>query len=104
MTTNDEYMKLKVLRKHRLSLRKISELAGMAVNTVLIYLSDEPPVMKILEAYKSKFTPLKHYLANRIQEAKRDWIPETGSLRETAEQGNQCSIRSLQELLQKLRP
>ncbi len=104
MITNEEYMELKVLRKHRLSLRDISAQTGMAVNTVRKYLAGGPPVMKKLQARRSKLDPFKDYLAGRIQAAKPDWIPATVLLREIAEQGYQGSIRILQEYLQELRP
>lgn len=67
MIANEEYMELKVLRKHKLSLRAISAQTGMAVNTVRKYLAGGPPVMKKLDARKSKLDPFKDYLADRIQ-------------------------------------
>ncbi|WP_428984048.1 IS21 family transposase [Rhodoferax potami] len=104
MITNEEYMELKVLRKHRLSLREISAQTGMAVNTVRKYLEGGPPAMKKLPERKSKLDPFKDYLAGRIQAAKPDWIPATVLQREIAAQGYTGSVRILQEYLKELRP
>ena len=104
MITNEEYMELKVLKRHKLSLREISAQTGMAVNTVRKYLAGGPPAMKKLPARRSKLDPFKDYLAGRIQAAKPDWIPATVLLREIAAQGFEGSIRILQEYLKELRP
>ena len=82
--TSEEYIELKILRKHRLSLRDISAQTGIAVNTVRNYLEGSPPAMKKLPARKSKLDPFKDYLAGRIQAAKPDWIPATVLQREIA--------------------
>lgn len=83
MITNEVYVEIELLRKHGMSLRKIAEEVGCAVNTVRSHLE-----AKILPAYRrkpmriTKLSPFGDYLRERQAAAHPAWIPATVLMRE----------------------
>ncbi|OYY33906.1 MAG: hypothetical protein B7Y58_08550 [Halothiobacillus sp. 35-54-62] len=76
--TKEVSMTIQVLRKHGLSLRKIADEVGCAVNTVRHHLTgDTPPRYQRTRRKATKLHPFHGYLAERQKAAHPQWIPAT---------------------------
>lgn len=81
-------MEIGLLRKHGLSLRKIAEEIGCAVNTVRNHLDTEMlPVYKRKTSRVTKLSPFGDYLRERQAAAHPAWIPATVLLRSVDNSG-----------------
>lgn len=91
-------MEICILRKQGLSLRKIAEVVGCAVNTVRSHLEREglPHYQRTVKRL-TKLSPYEQYLKERQAFAKPNWIPATVLYREIREmgyQGGQSQLRA----------
>jgi transposase len=78
MVTKEVYVDIQVLRKHGLSLRKIADEVGCAVNTVRRHLVvGTPPQYQRTRRKPTKLLPFHGYLAERQKAAHPHWIPAT---------------------------
>jgi transposase len=81
--TNEVYVEISVMRKHGMSLRKIAEEVGCAVNTVRSHLaSGTKPSYERSVVRVTKLAPFHDYLRERQLAARPEWIPATVLLRE----------------------
>jgi transposase len=86
--TNEVYVEIDLLRKHGMSLRKIAEEVGCAVNTVRSHLkADALPKYTRSKARATKLSPFEDYLRERQTAARPAWIPAAVLLREIVAQG-----------------
>lgn len=105
MITDEVYVDIQVLRKHGLSLRKIAEEVGCAVNTVRRQLTAEDlPRYERKVKQSTKTGAFKSYLKDRQQAAKPLWIPATVLFREIAAQGYTGGMSQLRFYLRTIRP
>lgn len=83
MITDEVYVEIELLRKQGMSLRKIAEEVGCAVNTVRSHLeADTRPRYKHLKLRVTKLSPFADYLRERQAAAHPAWISATVLLRE----------------------
>ena len=88
MITDEVYVEIELLRKHGLSLRKIAEEVGCAVNTVRRHLdSDDLPRYEREKLHSTKLSPFEVYLQERQAAARPARIPATVLYREIAALG-----------------
>lgn len=75
MITSEVYVEIEILRRHGVSLRKIAEALGCAVNTVRSYLKNKSkPIYQRKVCRATKLAPYEDYLKARQQAAKPNWI------------------------------
>lgn len=105
MITIEVYVEIEVLRRQGMSLRKIAEEIGCAVNTVRSHLkSDELPRYQRKKMLVTKLFPFHDYLHERQAAAHPDWIPATVLLREIVLLGYTGSHSQLRAYMHKLKP
>jgi len=81
--TNEVYVEIALLRKHGMSLRKIAEEVGCAVNTVRNHLEAQTwPGYQRKKLRVTKLSAFEDYLRERQTAAHPAWIPATVLLRE----------------------
>lgn len=105
MITEEVYVEIEILRKHGMSLRKIAEALGCAVNTVRSHLeADGLPKYQRKQLRVTKLSPFHDYLRERQAAARPDWIPATVLLREIAALGYTGSHSQLRAYMHGLKP
>jgi transposase len=105
MITDEVYVEIEILRKHGMSLRKIAEAVGCAVNTVRSHLeADTLPRYQRAKLRVTKLSPFHDYLKERQAAAQPDWIPATVLLREIAALGYSGSHSQLRAYMHDLKP
>jgi len=105
MITDEVYVEIEILRKHGMSLRKIAEAVGCAVNTVRSHLeADTPPRYQRNKLRVTKLSPFHDYLQGRQAAAQPDWIPATVLLREIVALGYTGSHSQLRAYMHGLKP
>lgn len=105
MLSNEVSVEIEILRKHGLSLRRIAQEVGCAVNTVRRYLaSGEVPRYGPRKRRSTKLEAYEAYLRQRQAAAQPHWIPATVLLRELKERGYEGGISQLRVFLRGLRP
>ena len=105
MITDEVYVEIELLRKHGLSLRKIAEEVGCAVNTVRRHLElDGLPRYERKEPRSTKLSPFEVYLQERQAAARPAWIPATVLHREIVAQGYTGGQSQLRAYMHKLKP
>ncbi|WNV06257.1 IS21 family transposase [Candidatus Methylospira mobilis] len=105
MITDEVYVEIELLRKHGLSLRKIAEETGCAVNTVRRHLaSDSLPRYELKKQRPTKLSPFEAYLQERQAAAQPAWIPATVLYREIAALGYSGGQSQLRAYLHSLKP
>jgi len=103
--TGEVYVEIELLRKHGLSLRKIAEEVGCAVNTVRRHLEiDGLPRYERKKPRSTKLSPFEVYLQERQAAARPAWIPATVLHREIVEQGYTGGQSQLRAYMHKLKP
>jgi transposase len=103
--TDEVYVEIELLRKHGMSLRKIAEEVGCAVNTVRSHLeADTWPRYKRCQLRVTKLSPFGDYLRERQAAAYPAWIPATVLQREIAAQGYVGGLSQLRAFLRSLKP
>jgi len=105
MITDEVYVEIEILRKHGMSLRKIAEVVGCAVNTVRSHLAaDTLPRYQRDQLRVTKLSPFHDYLKERQAAAQPDWIPATVLLREIEALGYTGSHSQLRAYMHGLKP
>ena len=105
MITDEVYVEIELLRKHGMSLRKIAEAVGCAVNTVRSHLAaDTLPRYQRKKVRASKLSPFHTYLRERQAAAHPAWIPATVLLREIVALGYTGSHSQLRAYMRGLKP
>ena len=111
MISKEVYVEIAVLRKHGLSLRKIAQEVGCAVNTVRRQLTTQielggvdQPRYERKAARITKLAPHEAYLRERVNAAAPHGIPGTVLQQEIVAQGYQGGLSQLRRFLRKLRP
>lgn len=105
MITDEVYVDIQVLRKQGMSLRKIAEEVGCAINTVRRQLkAEELPQYERKLKRQTKVAVFESYLQDRQQAAQPLWIPATVLFREIAAQGYQGGLSQLRAYLRTIRP
>ena len=105
MITDEVYVEIELLRKHGLSLRKIAEEVGCAVNTVRSHLeADTRPRYQRNKLRVTKLSAFEDYLRERQAAAHPAWIPATVLQREIAAQGYAGGLSQLRAFLRSLKP
>lgn len=105
MITDEVYVEIEILRKHGMSLRKIAEAVGCAVNTVRSHLeADTLPRYQRNLLRVTKLSPFHDYLQERQAAAQPDWIPATVLLREIVALGYTGSHSQLRAHMHGLKP
>lgn len=105
MISKEVYVEIEILRKHGLSLRKIAERVGCAVNTVRAHLKAYTlPKHQREQVKPTKLEPYKVYLQERQLAANPLWIPATVLLREITALGYTGSHTQLREYLCSIKP
>ncbi|MHB8474143.1 MAG: IS21 family transposase [Gammaproteobacteria bacterium] len=105
MITDEVYVEIELLRKHGMSLRKIAEAVGCAVNTVRSHLAaDSLPRYRRSKVRVSKLSPFHTYLQERQAAAHPAWIPATVLLREIVALGYTGSHSQLRAYMRGLKP
>lgn len=105
MITDEVYVEIELLRKHGLSLRKIAEEMGCAVNTVRHHLaSDHLPRYARHKKRPTKLSPFETYLQERQASAHPAWIPATVLYREIVALGYSGGRSQLRAYMQTLKP
>ena len=105
MITDEVYVEIELLRKHGMSLRKIAEEVGCAVNTVRSHLeADTLPRYQRNKLRVTKLSPFEAYLRERQTAAHSAWIPATVLQREIAAQGYVGGLSQLRAFLRSLKP
>jgi transposase len=103
--TDEVYVEIELLRKHGMSLRKIAEEVGCAVNTVRSHLAaDTLPRYKRNKSRVTKLSPFADYLRERQAAAHPEWIPATVLLREIVARGYTGSHSQLRAYMHGLKP
>ena len=98
-------MEIELLRKHGMSLRKIAEEVGCAVNTVRSHLAaDGLPKYARKKIRATKLSPFGDYLRERQTAARPAWIPATVLMREIVALGYTGSHSQLRAHMQSLKP
>ena len=104
MITDEVYVEIELLRKHGMSLRKIAEQVGCAVNTVRSHLAvDTWPRYQRNKLRVTKLSAFADYLRERQAAAHPAWIPATVLLREIKALGYTGSHSHLLPILQPAR-
>jgi transposase len=105
MITDEVYVEIELLRKHGMSLRKIAEEVGCAVNTVRSHLeADTLPRYQRHKSRVTKLSPFEAYLQERQAAAHPAWIPATVLLREIVALGYSGSHSQLRAYMHDLKP
>lgn len=105
MITDEVYVEIEILRKHGLSLRKIAEEVGCAVNTVRHHLaSDHLPRYVRRNKRPTKLSPFEPYLKERQAAAHPAWIPATVLYREIVALGYSGGRSQLRAYMHSLKP
>ena len=105
MITDEVYVEIELLRKHGLSLRKIAEEVGCAVNTVRSHLeADTLPRYQRNKLRVTKLSSFEAYLRERQAAAHPAWIPATVLLREIVALGYSGSHSQLRAYMHDLKP
>jgi transposase len=105
MITDEVYVEIELLRKQGMSLRKIAEEVGCAVNTVRSHLeADTRPRYKRLKLRVTKLSPFADYLRERQAAAHPAWIPATVLLQEIIVLGYTGSHSQLRAYMHSLKP
>lgn len=105
MITDEVYVEIELLRKHGMSLRKIAEEVGCAVNTVRSHLeADTLPRYQRHKLRVTKLSPFEAYLRERQAAAHPAWIPATVLLREIVALGYSGSHSQLRAYMHDLKP
>jgi transposase len=103
--TDEVYVEIELLRKHGMSLRKIAEEVGCAVNTVRSHLAaDGLPRYTRTKVRVTKLSPFADYLRERQAAARPAWIPATVLLREIVALGYSGSHSQLRAYMRGLKP
>ena len=98
-------MEIELLRKHGMSLRKIAEAVGCAVNTVRSHLeADTLPRYQRTHLRVTKLAAFTDYLRERQAAASPAWIPATVLLREIKALGYLGSHSQLRAYMHSLKP
>lgn len=105
MITDEVYVEIELLRKHGLSLRKIAEEIGCAVNTVRRHLeADGLPRYERKKLRSTKLSQFEAYLQERQAAARPAWIPAAVLYREIAALGYTGGQSQLRAHMHKLKP
>lgn len=105
MITDEVYVEIELLRKHGMSLRKIAEQVGCAVNTVRSHLeADTWPRYQRNKLRVTKLSAFADYLRERQAAAHPAWIPATVLLREIKALGYLGSHSQLRAHMHRLKP
>lgn len=105
MLNEEMCMEIAILRKQGQSLRKVSQLTGVSVNTVRKYeQGDKKPGYQPRPKRLCKLEPYKGYIKQRLQAASPDWIPATVMCAEISAQGYSGKIRQLRYFMATLKP
>jgi transposase len=103
--TDEVYVEIELLRKHGMSLRKIAEAVGCAVNTVRSHLeTDTLPRYQRNKLRVTKLAAFTDYLRERQAAASPAWIPATVLLREIKALGYLGSHSQLRAYMHGLKP
>ena len=105
MITAEVYVEIELLRQHGMSLRKIAEEVGCAVNTVRSRL--EVDTLSRYQRHKlhaTKLSTFAEYLRERQAAAHPAWIPATVLQREIAVQGYVGGLSQLCAFIRGLKP
>ena len=103
--TDEVYVEIEILRKHGLSLRKIAEEVGCAVNTVRRHLAvDGLPRYERKRRRLTKLARFEGYLRARQAAARPAWIPATVLAREIAALGYAGGASQLRAFMHELKP
>jgi transposase len=103
--TDEVYVEIELLRKHGMSLRKIAEQVGCAVNTVRSHLeADTWPRYQRNKLRVTKLSAFVDYLRERQAAAHPAWIPATVLLREIKALGYLGSHSQLRAHMHGLKP
>jgi len=105
LITDEVYVEIEVLRRHGMSLRRIAQEVGCAVNTVRAHLA-APGLPRYERKVKraSKLAPFEEYLRERQRAAHPNWIPATVLMREIVAQGYAGGSSQLRAFMRTLRP
>ena len=105
MITDEVYVEIQLLRKHGLSLRKIAEEVGCAVNTVRHHLcKDHLPRYNRKTKRATKLSAFETYLQARQASAHPEWIPATVLYREIVALGYTGGRSQLRAYMHSLKP
>ena len=105
MITDEVYVEIELLRKHGMSLRRIAEEVGCAVNTVRRHLDDENlPRYERKKLRATKLSPFEEYLRERQAAARPAWIPASVLLREIVALGYTGGGSQLRAYMHGLKP
>ena len=105
MITDEVYVEIELLRKHGMSLRRIAEEMGCAVNTVRRHLDDENlPRYDRKKLRATKLSPFEEYLWERQAAARPAWIPASVLLREIVALGYTGGGSQLRAYMHGLKP
>ncbi len=105
MITDEVYVEIELLRKQGMSLRKIAEEVGCAVNTVRSHLeADTWPRYQRNKWRMTKLSPFADYLRERQAAAHPAWIPATVLLREIVALGYTGGHSQLRAYMHGLKP
>lgn len=105
MITDEVYVEIELLRKHGMSLRRIAEEVGCAVNTVRSHLeADTWPRYKCRQLRLTKLAPFEDYLRARQAAAHPAWIPATVLQREIVARGYMGGLSQLRAFVRGLKP
>ena len=100
MITQEEFIKMKVLKKQGKSIRQIANETGRSRNTVRKSLrSNEMPKYPKKPKVASKLDPYKEYLKKRVKQAEPYFLPAPVLLKEIQEQGYQGKLTILKDFL-----
>jgi len=104
MLTQEEFIEMKILKKHGKSIRKIAKETNRSRNTVRKHLkAKDLPKYRARPKVVSKLNPYIDYLKNRIELAEPHFLPATVLFREIQEQGYSGKITILRSFLQTIR-
>ena len=105
MITDEVYVEIELLRKHGMSLRRIAEEVGCAVNTVRRHMDDENlPRYDRKKLRATKLSPFEEYLRERQAAARPAWIPASVLLREIVALGYTGGGSQLRAYMHGLKP
>jgi len=96
MLTQEQAVEIRILARQGESIRQISRRTGLSRNTVRRYLRDAEAARYGPRALRvCKLDPYVDYLAERVAQARPDWIPATVLLREIQARGYDGGISQL---------
>jgi transposase len=105
MITDEVYVEIALLRKQGMSLRKVAEAVGCAVNTVRSHLqSQTKPKYQRIALRSTKLSPFHDYLRERQLAAHPAWIPASVLFREIVARGYTGKDSQLRAYMRSIKP